>query len=333
MKDSLINFISLVSRTLLLGCIFVAPSFSYAGDNDDEDHISNLPSETLQHVMSYLEMLDLQKASHTSKYFRDNAIAAKTQKWREKVQKLNALMGEFIPLPATLAQDGAAISSIGISQSLWVEVLGKNPSVHKRAKDCPKTHKKLNVTGNSVELCADFPVENIVPADEEEFYAKLNRTYSNAGSNIRFRQQRATEFYWVDSNNGRNPKRSTDPDYLKCISCQRNSRNESGELVPSSVFDKEPNSLGFYRNSVYEMTTSKTTGGHILLVGGSYLFGRKDAHSGVSLRQKVKKPWTYIGPSRLVKITGISDKNTELDSDLQEFQEWLSKEETWSLMP
>ena len=63
-----------------------------------------------------------------------------------------------------------------VTQELWFEVTGKNPSFHKTKENCPETYiVKESKEFGFEELCPTHPVESVTKAQIKEFIEKLNK--------------------------------------------------------------------------------------------------------------------------------------------------------------
>ena len=136
----------------------------------------------------------------------------------EKLEKIERLLEleQYIPLTESKSSYGKLwnrlrnkaqnlISHIGISQELWVEVMGNNPSHFKEQRYCPATHRSIQVSKRNgeiekIELCPELPVEWVQARNDqkrnsdEEFIARLNLAFKLAGKDMKFRRATAKEY-------------------------------------------------------------------------------------------------------------------------------------------
>ena len=63
-----------------------------------------------------------------------------------------------------------AITDIPITQEIWFEVMGDNPSFHQKPEHCDNYRKMGRVS-----LCPDLPVEQVSQTDIQDFLLELNR--------------------------------------------------------------------------------------------------------------------------------------------------------------
>jgi hypothetical protein len=222
----------------------------------------------------------------------------KTNRWKGKVNQIETLLksNQFISLP-----QGGAISPLPVTQELWVEVMGNNPSQFKEKKHCPETYKEIKVDGKSIGMCPDFAPDRILAVSrgkkdsDLEFIQKLNQIYKNAGLKTKFRRQTRKEFAWADTAGEKAPKSANDP-LLKKFTPYREISNQ-----PRSIMTNEPNTLGFRRSGSWEWAQDKD-GSYQALVGGSWFNYPAYVASGFRYSNSPRNRSYLIGSSRLVRI-------------------------------
>jgi len=278
---------------------------------------NDLPDELVAEIASNLSGKDIQALSSTKRTCLDaineNAALIKYKKAFPLVQKIEALMNKFgapIALPG-----GGYINAIDTTQELWVTVMGNNPSMFKERKYCPDTYSEISVKGTLIGMCPDFPMDCVkaqssgAKNSDEEYIAKLNGLYRDAGLDAKFRRATRAEYYFADTENGANPKRADDPDLGKYMPFLHISDKDphdltkpspSGKEQPRSIADNAPNSLGFRRagNWVWVEDMDGSTRG---LVGGSWINNPERAASGYRHSDRPEYQWGHIGPARLVR--------------------------------
>jgi hypothetical protein len=240
--------------------------------------------------------------------------------YKQKITQLEKLLelDHFIALP----RSPDAISHIGMTQSLWVAVMGNNPSHFKEKRFCPKTHTIIH----GIQVCPDLPPERVILKSEgkkdsvEEFLVELNGIYEKAGLDTRFRLQTMQEFIWASRGNSKTQYVSgqdqselwkyaaySETSHLDPLVAQKDPQFPK-QPSPSGIHQTHPvqaklsNSYGFYRSGVWEWTqdvhTIKT---HYFLVGGGYSFGPQYSATGYHFPYWQGSRYDYVG-FRLVQI-------------------------------
>jgi hypothetical protein len=228
----------------------------------------SIPYELIEMIFSYLEPKDLSSSSQLNSSTYEIAHLINRKRLRNKIIRIEKLMDfdNFIPLVSP--PDLAAISHIAVTQELWFEVMGNNPSKFKDFQYCPASYKALR----GIPMCSDFPVETIQFRDDglgnsdEEFLFRLNRLYESQGLSTRFRSATFREYNWADTEGGKTPKRSEDPEFWKFATYRAISDRDPSDLTKPSpsglhqthgVQAKKSNAFGFYRSGVWEWTKDK----------------------------------------------------------------------------
>src|SRR4051794_9059987 len=119
---------------VLLGLSFLNPMSSYclgaleeAFPKDSEETgppFLQFPTELTEGIYSYLDPKSLEMVGKVSARSREIALS-------EKVRRIDRLMEpkKYIPLPCNADSDiYHSISPVGITQALWFEIMGSNPS-------------------------------------------------------------------------------------------------------------------------------------------------------------------------------------------------------------
>jgi formylglycine-generating enzyme required for sulfatase activity len=77
--------------------------------------------------------------------------------------------------PVTITYDYEMMTT-EVTQAMYFEVMGRNPSYFKERKYCPQTFEKIvsHTTGQKVSLCPNNPVEQVSYDDAENFITMLN---------------------------------------------------------------------------------------------------------------------------------------------------------------
>jgi len=301
----------------------------------------SLPIEMVHEVSKHLPLADAKNRRLVNHFVNGGVELNKTGRifdraeFLEKLEKIERLLEleQYIPLTESKSSYGKLwnrlrnkaqnlISHIGISQELWVEVMGNNPSHFKEQRYCPATHRSIQVSKRNgeiekIELCPELPVEMVQARNDhernsdEEFIARLNLAFKLAGRDIKFRRATAKEYIWADSEGGKNPKQENDPDLWKYATWYSISNKDpardpddnillaSGEHQPHGVKAKNKNGFGFYRSGVWEWTDNMLG---LDLVGGSWSSGPENAVSGIRGGYWPSYYWYLsIGPARLVR--------------------------------
>lgn len=284
----------------------------------EQNSFQSLPVEMVEEIFSHLSPQELRAARVDD---RTDAIIEfmDPNSFNKRFKRIEALLEleEFIPLP----NSNQALSHIGISQELWVEVMGNNPSRFTDKKYCPNSHKIKDVyrkNGNvvKVEMCRDLPVETIKAKEGESKYSdqafidRLNVLYEIQKLDTRFRRATAQEYSWADEAGGIAPKQIMDTEFWKYVTYHQISDrapldlsrpSPSGEHQTHGVKAKLPNILGFYRSGVWEWTDTVVDSVRVL-VGGSWSTVPERAVSGFRYLIHVGPRVPAIGAARLVRI-------------------------------
>lgn len=224
-----------------------------------------------------------------------------------------------------------SISPIGVSQELWVEVMGNNPSLFTDKEYCPNTHRivEVNIELERVEevgICPELPVENVQAQNEEfkdsdeEFIERLNLAFSLVGRKERFRRATAEEYIWADTERDQTPKEKNGnlwkyATYLEISDKDPTQDPKLNKRLPSQqkqthgVKAKMPNAIGFYRSGVWEWTGTIEAVSRLrpdrlkhVLVGGSWNQSQGEAASGRKRMRWSNLPDSDVGAGRLVMI-------------------------------
>jgi len=169
----------------------------------------SLPIEMVHEVSKHLPLADAKNLRLVNHFVNGGVELNKTGRifdraeFLEKFKKIERLLEleQYIPL----TESKQLISHIGISQELWVEVMGNNPSNFKEQKYCPATHRSIQVSKRNgeiekIELCPELPVEWVQARNDqkrnsdEEFIARLNLAFKLAGKDMKFRRATAKEY-------------------------------------------------------------------------------------------------------------------------------------------
>jgi len=304
-----------------------------AGDRGFQD----LPFEMIEKIYSPMNLKERREArvnrltDYVAVDLNKGEIGIGGSKFKEKLAKIEELLelDQFISLsdmPNHLSPTDA-ISHIGVSQELWFEVMGNNPSEFKKERYCPDgpgKHKfgsvfKQDGTIEYVPMCPDLPVESVQAENsgnrysDEEFIDRLNKAFELARKNIRFRRARAEEYNWADTEGGKNPKRLNShlwkyATYLEISNLDPtqdpalNRRLYSNENQTHGVKAKEGNTFGFKRSGVWEWTENMIEGSSdVIIVGGSWRHDRKYALSGSQSCNLPHRRNAHVGAARLVR--------------------------------
>jgi hypothetical protein len=327
---------------IAIGCIALSCTASYSvaaiqkgtslemstAEDKRIDFTMELPPEIIGLLFSFLDP----NPSYMSVNRKINAAATYAiQDWsRRKLRRIEKLMDSdhFIPLPGSSVM--ASISPIGVSQELWFEVMGNNPSHFKIKKFCPGldnrgevAHKALMMVKKSgeperIEMCRHLPVERVKALSngnknsDEEFINQLNLLYSKSGSSVKFRRAKVEEWNYADTAGDTQPKRADDVDLWKYVTYwdisdkdpgqnpNLNLPSPSAEVQTHPVKGKQANSLGFYRNCVSEWTDD-TIGSVRVDAGGSWRSSPRRAASGFRTVGLPNSRSSSGGASRLVR--------------------------------
>ncbi len=174
----------------------------------------------------------------------------------ESIDEIMRSVGGFIQLPhfgfknvldrlISLVKPGK-IAASPVTQKLWVEVVGKNPSHFKDRLYCPNDYEEVNVSGTRVEMCPNFPVDSVY--DYHEFLNLINKVYRRARILSIFRIPSVEEYDYADTNGGTEAKTS------KKVFAGQYSKSQA-----RSVFENTPNSLGFRKGGILEWTSDEKT--------------------------------------------------------------------------
>ena len=229
------------------------------------------------------------------------------------VARIEAILkefGGFILLPAKITPTGGAIAASGVSQKLWVEVMGNNPSKFKERKYCPDTYVEVTVDGKIIGMCPTLPMDKVAAESkgerdsDEEFIGSLNQIYEKAGLPTRFRRQTRAEYGFADTADGKEPKTDTQAD-LKDYTPYYEISNQasfapSGERQPRSILNNKANTVGFRRSGNWEWADDRD-GSDRALVGGGWCSNPVNAASGYRFALVPTLRHDRIGPSRLVR--------------------------------
>jgi len=292
------------------GTLVSGESFA-VGDRGFQD----LPFEIIQNIYSPMNLKERREArvnrltDAVAVDLNKGDIGIVGSKFKEKFERIENLLelDQFIELPVKArtwrdwlwdSKDfgpSHAISHIGVSQELWFEVMGNNPSKFKEEKYCPDgpgKHKfgsvfKQDGTTEKVPMCPDLPVEQVQAENDgnknsdEEFITRLNKAFELAGKDIKFRRATFKEYVWADTEGGTNPKLANDPNFWKYATHYKisnldptqdpdlNIRLSSNEGQTHGVKAKDGTSLGFKRSGVWEWTVDME-GSLRVFVGGSW---------------------------------------------------------------
>jgi formylglycine-generating enzyme required for sulfatase activity len=178
----------------------------------------------------------------------------------------NSVLGSFISIPGGTYKIGSpakeknrisnekhhkiklspfSIMAAAVTQEAYTKVMGTNPSYFKEAKYCPDSHKTLEVQGQKIPVCADFPVEMVSYDDALKFAERMmeldpSHKYdlaSEAQLEVAYRGGTTTAYVC-----GKNEK------VLEQYVWHRaNSGNQS-----HGAMSKRPNKYGVYRSGVWE---------------------------------------------------------------------------------
>jgi formylglycine-generating enzyme required for sulfatase activity len=186
--------------------------------------------------------------------------------------------------PVTLTQDFEMMTT-EVTQSMYFEVTGKNPSHFKNRGDCPFTFTSAisHTTGALVTLCPNNPVEKVSYNDVQSFIAILN---AKTGMNYRLPTEAEWEYAaragsYSDYSFGDNPA------YLGEYGIySANSDSKTHPVAPLRSYANKPNAFGLYdmHGNVWEWvqdwyTSSPvgginpmgpTTGSYRVIRGGSW---------------------------------------------------------------
>lgn len=297
---------------------------------------ANLSEEVIEHVFSYLPGIALHEVQQVNTQSQEIALGVDDKRWKAKVTRIEAIMykfGDFIPLPSEVTlnyKENAAISPIGVTQQMWVEVMGSNPSYFREKRFCPDGYQEIVIRENIIGMCSDFPVEQVIAENQrkensdEEFFEKINKIYLNAGFNTQFRRQTMDEFFYAYTMKGENPDlRVDDPLFFKKITpyyeisdrdpSDLSKPSPSGEKQPRPLVMNAPNLWGFRRSGVEEWTHDTNpfpngTGFQRVVVTGSYLWNRKAFESQKFGLWAPCRSDRNLGASRLIRITQKGSK-------------------------
>lgn len=67
-----------------------------------------------------------------------------------------------------------SIMKSAVNQSDFARVMGKNPSTFKASEYCPKSFEEIDIKGNLIPACADFPVENVTWDDAQAYARRMS---------------------------------------------------------------------------------------------------------------------------------------------------------------
>jgi len=323
------NFTNIVCAVASMTALAAGESFALEG----QAGFQNLPVEMIEEIFSYRNREERRGARFFGREadaiivgMSNGEIGIRGSKFKEKVEKIEELLelDQFISLremPEVITND--TISHIGVSQELWFEVMGNNPSAFKEKKYCPETYKVLD----GIEMCSDFPVERVQAQNsrnknsDEEFITRLNKAFKLAGKDIRFRRATVGEYNWADTAGNQNPKLANDPELWKYSSyytisdkapLDLSQPSPSGEHQSHGVKAKQPNHTPdgkhFYRSSVWEWThdtQSYTQGSLRSLVGGSWAGFKEFAASDFRSAFQPYARGSDLGSARLVMMNPI----------------------------
>src|SRR5690348_12767256 len=137
-------------------CVVAGMSALTGGESFAQGGFQALPVEIGAKVFLYLnreEDLVNRLVNRLASAIIGNMNPNSFKKRFERIEKLLEL-DQFISLHGMpqVSSTSDMISHIGVSQELWFEVMGNNPSEFKEEKYCPETYKVLD----GIEMCSDF---------------------------------------------------------------------------------------------------------------------------------------------------------------------------------
>lgn len=298
---------------------------------------SDLPRELREEISTYLPVEVVREYRLVDRLTNEGVVAVNTndpkffnqQKFLEKFQRIEELLelDQFIPLSDMPNHPSPtdAIRHIGVSQELWFEVMGNNPSRFKEKKYCPETYREVEVietdgTIEKVPLCPELPVERVQIKNgrernsNEEFIDRFNIALALAHKDFRVRSATVYEYLWADTEGEKNPKRVDDPDFWQYVTHHLISNkapldlsqpSPSGESQPHGVKAKKGNAFGFKRSGVWELT-GDIDRRWVIAVGGSWFHGPWDGASEdkrMGVGPLFSESW--LGAARLVRTTFV----------------------------
>ena len=68
-----------------------------------------------------------------------------------------------------------------VTQEMWLNVMGENPSYFKKHKYCKKNYREIQTKKGLVKLCPNHPVEQVSRNMIQDFINKLNDQYKKSG--------------------------------------------------------------------------------------------------------------------------------------------------------
>lgn len=187
---------------------------------------------------------------------------------KERYEELyKSILGQFVTIPGGTYEIGSPRTEAGrfndenlhsvdlspftimdaaVTQEAYARVIGNNPSRFKEVSYCPHSFKEIEVNGQNIPVCADYPVEMVSYIDAEKFAERMNELdpkhkYSlptEAQLEVAFRGGTKTAYV---------TGRDDDQGLGAYVWYSANSKNQT-----HAVRSKLANKFGIYRSSVWE---------------------------------------------------------------------------------
>jgi formylglycine-generating enzyme required for sulfatase activity len=139
------------------------------------------------------------------------------------------------------------IQDSAVTQRLYVEIMGENPSEFKEEKYCLNHHQEIQVGWKKIQLCTDHPVEKASWEDVEKFLQKLNLKFKSLGYQFGLPSEAQQEYSIRGGTTTAYVSGPDDHGLGEFVSYEANSNSQT-----HAVRSKRANDYGFYRSSVWE---------------------------------------------------------------------------------
>jgi hypothetical protein len=184
------------------------------------------------------------------------------------------------------SESGLEMMTTGVTQEVWFEAMGTNPSFFSQRRYCPTEFREVRGVG----LCRTWPVETVPLKSLRDFIRKMNFLNPSFVFRLPTRAERLSAL---------NSSAPQDGESLKDVAWF----GENSGLHPHPVGSKRPSPSGFYdlRGNLWEVThDTESVIGKQVIAGGSW-FDRSTALA-VGYSMEIGDSWTcYDVGFRLVR--------------------------------
>lgn len=326
-------------------CLII--SFLFISSAGMANGITELPAEIQALILSYASLSDIGKYCQLSK--EANKVCQGDLLWQMlSVRDLGGLkrpdnmtwknfymesrfLGKFVLIPGGTYEIGSppteagrannenlhsidlspfSIMDAAVTQEAYAKVMGNNPSSFKEAKYCPDSIKEIQVDGQNIPVCADYPVEKVSYDDAVKFAERMNEL--DPGNKYSLPTEAQLEVAFRGGTKSAYVTGKDDEEGLGDYIWYRvNSKNQT-----HGVKSKQANEYGIYRSSVWEWAKDwydanyagstgldpqgPTSGSYRVFRGGSWRNSAQYSRSAYRNSSMPVYPYDFLG-FRLVR--------------------------------